>query len=492
MSCHPKGIEEIDSLIEEFFETCVKNDERLGNVFENIFNGINLLKIAEACSDNLSATTYSIGVKVFYLDTNILLRILELQSDYLNLLGKELLKLLNDYNFEIRVFKNTLDELFYLLRGYKRGHSYFIKGRNISHVYQTLKNRDIEPFQIDDIINEIPNKLHDLGIETDDETTYIPNDYALFDKKISELAKLKFDKKNESESEFDINDFDSQRCIQQAKHDLEAIELIRTLRAKPIINKFEDAEYYFITAESNLLRFNKQEYHYTEIDETIGDYTLSFLLYFYRPGNMKGIALRSFIAANCSNKQLSISNWINYVNLVNEKYKDGVINKSQFGYLLTKTILTNEKFVGNDLNDIVNDGITEFKTIIEGYENLKKEKISSDSYIEKLKLKNDLILNQSEEKDIKILENAGYIYELENDKSTLVTKVKDLDTQIFSLKTQMKNIRIAVFIICGILLIFGLINFISNKTLASILTSLSIVGTTFNIIDHFKKWVIKD
>lgn len=99
---------------------------RLSNEFENIFNGINLLKILENCSDNLHSTGYSIGNKIFYLDTNILLRMLGLQSEYLNVLGTELLELLHSYNFELRVFKDSLDELFYLLRGYKQGYSYFI------------------------------------------------------------------------------------------------------------------------------------------------------------------------------------------------------------------------------------------------------------------------------------------------------------------------------------------------------------------------------
>lgn len=473
-----KSTKEIDSLIESFFEFRVKDDERLSNEFENIFNGINLLKILENCSDNLQSTGYSIGNKVFYLDTNILLRMLGLQSEYLNVLGTELLELLHSYNFELKVFKDSLDELFYLLRGYKRGYSYFIKGRDISHVYQTLKNRDVEPFQIDDLIDEIPEKLKKLGITIDTETLCIPTDYGIFDKKISEFAKIKYDKRNESETEFDISDYSSHRYLKQAKHDLESIERIRTLRNKSVLTKFEDAQYYFITAESNLLKFNKNNYHYTEIDETIGDYTISFLLYFYKPNNMKGISLRGFIAANHSNNQLSIGNWISYVNAVNKKYKDGTIDKSQFGYLLTRTILNNEKFISEDLNDIVNDGLTEFNSIVSENEDLKKERFR--------------LLNDSEEKDTQLVENAGHIAEIENDNNMLKKDVENMKEEVQKLKQQMKFFRKFLFVLFTLIFIIGVVAFFSNKILGSLLTVLSIIATTLNIADYFKKWIIQD
>ena len=331
----------IDTLICDFFEIKVKNDERLLSAFENIFNGILLAKISEMCAENLNNTNYTMNSKIVFLDTNILLRILDLQSEYLNILGHELYNLLIENNFELKVFNDTIKELNYLLRGYKKAEPYFIKGKEISHVYQVLKNKDIDVYEIDDFIQEIPKKLQDLDISIDEETEYPPEDYKIYEDRTNELAKIKYERKNEDSIEFDISDDSNQKYINQAQHDLYCINQIHGLRGKEIVNRFEDAKYYFITADAVLLKYNKSNYNFSNISETIGDYTISFLLYFYKPNNMKGISLRSFIAANYANADLSISNWMNYFTAVNKKYQEGKLSKSQFGYLLTKTILNN-------------------------------------------------------------------------------------------------------------------------------------------------------
>ena len=266
---------EIDLLIERYFNECVYKNSRLMLGFENIFNGINLLYLFENCSEEISKSDYTFKEKCFYLDTNILLRILELQNDYLNRLGKELYMFLIKNNFKINVFQITLDELFSLIRGYDKASKYFIKGKNISHVYQTLKNKDYEPFQIDDIIEEIKEKLSTLKIDIDNTTKWLPSDYKEFEDGINTFAKQKFEKRNDNdELKFDIYDENIQKYIYQAKHDMRCIELIRSLRGNLTKTRFEDEKYFFITAESLLLHFNKNICEKTKIKETIGDFTL--------------------------------------------------------------------------------------------------------------------------------------------------------------------------------------------------------------------------
>lgn len=185
---------------------------------------------------------------------------------------------------------------------------------------------------------------------------------------------------------------------------------------------------------------------------------------------MKGISLRGFIAANHSNNQISIGNWISYVNAVNKKYKDSTIDKSQFGYLLTRTILNNEKFINEDLNDIVNDGLTEFNNIILENNDLKK--------------------------DIQLVENTEHIVEIENDKNTLKKEVentkKEFEITKKEIKQQMKSVRKLLFVVFILIFIIGVAVFFSNNILGSVLTVLSIIATTLNIVDYFKKWIIQD
>ena len=496
----------IDTLICDFFEKKIKNDDRLLSAFENIFNGILLAKISELCAENLNNTNYTMNTKTVFLDTNILLRILDLQSDYLNILGHELYNLLIENNFELRVFNDTIKELNYLLRGYKKAESYFIKGKEISHVYQVLKNNDIDVYEIDDFIEGIPKKLQEMGITIDEETEYPPEDYKIYEDKTNELAEMKYKRKNEDSIEFDIGDDSNQKYINQAQHDLYCINQIHGLRGKGIVNRFEDAEYYFITADAVLLKFNKSNYNFSNISETIGDYTISFLLYFYKPNNMKGISLRSFIAANYANADLSISNWMNYFNAVNKKYQEGKLSKSQFGYLLTKTILNNEKFVEEDLDSLVNEGIEEYNKMIQETDKLRDSKEyvemqlskslqdneNSKSRILELESINTTIQNDSHRKDIELKKKQSNIDTLEEDKKSLKNDKQFLANEVSELKKSLKNIRYVLFGLFAFIFIFGICIFPINKIFGGLMTFLGFILNIANAIDLIKKWIIKD
>lgn len=496
----------IDTLICDFFENRIKNDDRLLSAFENIFNGILLAKISETCAENLNNTNYTMNSKTVFLDTNVLLRILNLQSEYLNILGHELYNLLIENDFELRVFNDTIKELNYLLRGYKKAEPYFIKGKEISHVYQVLKNNDIDVYDIDDFIQDIPKKLQELGITIDEETEYPPEDYKIYEDRTNELAKIKYEKKNEDSIEFDIGNDSNQKYINQAQHDLYCINQIHGLRGKGIVNRFEDAKYYFITADSVLLKFNKSNYNFSNISETIGDYTISFLLYFYKPNNMKGISLRSFIAANYANADLSISNWMNYFTAVNKKYQEGKLSKSQFGYLLTKTILNNEKFVEEDLDSLVNEGIEEYNKMIQETDKLRDSKeyfemqlskslqdnANSKARIKKLESINTTIQNDSHIKDIELRKKQSNIDTLEEDKRTLKDDKQSLANEVSELKKSLKIIRYVLFGLFAFIFIFGICIFPMNKIFGGIMTFLGFILNIANVIDLLKKWIIKD
>jgi hypothetical protein len=477
---------DIDLLIEEFFNECVNNNKELISEFENIFNGINLLYLFESCSEEIANSDYSIKEKCFYLDTNILLRILGLQNDYLNRLGKELYTFLIKNSFKVKVFRITLDELFSLIRGYDKASRYLIKGRNISHVYQTLKNKDYEPFQIDDIIEEILEKLDELNIEIDNTTKWLPVDYKEFENNIENLAKQKFEKRNDDdELKFDIYDENMQKYLYQAKHDMRCIELIRSLRENITQNRFEDEKYFFVTAESLLLQFNKNIYEKTRIKETIGDFALCFLLYFHDPKNVKGIALNSFIAANYNNTNLSVINWIKYVQIIHEKYNKGEINISQMGFLFTKTILNNSRFETEDLGDIISESLSEYVEMITQYESLRIEKEKTEIENEELKKENEdnisEILKKSEEAG-KLFEK---IYVLENNQLNLKSELSELHKQ-------MRFIRRLIFITFAIIIGIAIGVFFYNKIIGSILFVFGVLFEIINIIDKSKKFLIKD
>lgn len=480
-----KNDKEIDLLIEEFFNGFVNKNRKLMSAFENIFNGINLLYLFENCSEAISNSDYSLKEKCFYLDTNILLRILELQDSYLNKLGKELYGFLIKNNFKIKVFEITLDELFYLIRGYDTACKYLVKGKNISHVYQTLKNKGYESFQVDDIIEDVKSKLEELNIIIDRSTKWHPDDYKEFEGNIEILAKQKFEKRNEDEQKFDVYDENVQRFLYQAKHDLRCIELIRALRGDLTKTRFEDETYFFITADSLLLQFNKTISNKTNTKETIGDFSLCFLLYFHDPKNVKGIALNSFIATNYNHSGLSVANWIKYVRVVHRKYKSGKINIAQMGFLFTKTILNNTRFESEDLEEIINDSLSEFTKITIQYGDLETENKKAESENEMLRkeneAKNSEIFKQSEE--------AGKFFEKID---TLENNQSELRSELSEMSKQMRLIRKTISIIFAVVIAISIVLFFYNRVFGSILFIIGVLFETLNIIDKGKKFLIKD
>lgn len=477
---------EIERLISSFFEVKIKNDDRLKNEFENIFNGLHLRKIIEICSDKIQSQSYSLNNKIIYLDTNIIIRILGYQSDELNLLGNELLTLLNEYSFEIHVFHDTLEELFYLLRGYIYSYKDLVPGKNVSHIYQTLKDKDIEPFEIQEIISRIPNLLREKGIIIDSEDDFFPKYPEVFNEGVKKLAQKKYQKKHNVEFEEEAN-IDLSKYERSAKHDIASIERIAKLRKGQLISKFEDTPYYFISADQTLLSFNKI-YTSSHISESIGDYSISFLLYFYKPNKLKDVSLHSFIAANYSNSQLSISNWISYVKKVSDRYKNQEIDEKQYGYLLTEKIISNESFFESSVDEIITEGLEKYAEFasktdaLEVQNAIMKGELIEAGEREQIAGKKIENLTRTAQKKTEVISNfsANNKY-LETRVAGLENQIKTQETKLSEQNKQFRNFKHLVFIaltILGILIIC-----FANKIFGSIVSTISFIFEILNILD---------
>lgn len=420
------------------------------------------------------------------MDTNIIIRILGYQSDELNLLGNELLTLLNEYSFEIHVFHDTLEELFYLLRGYIYSYKDLVPGKNVSHIYQTLKDKDIEPFEIQEIISRIPNFLREKGIIIDSEDDFFPKYPEVFNEGVKKLAQKKYQKKHNVEFEEEAN-IDLSKYERSAEHDIASIERIAKLRKGQLISKFEDTPYYFISADQTLLSFNKI-YTSSHISESIGDYSISFLLYFYKPNKLKDVSLHSFIAANYSNSQLSISNWISYVKKVSDRYKNQEIDEKQYGYLLTEKIISNESFFESSVDEIITEGLEKYAEFASKTDALEVQnaimkgeliEVGEREQIAGKKIEN---LTRTAQKKTEVISNfsANNKY-LETRVAGLENQIKTQETKLSEQNKQFRNFKHLVFIaltILGILIIC-----FASKIFGSIVSTISFIFEILNILD---------
>ena len=329
--------------------------------------------------------------------------------------------------------------------------------------------------------------LKEKGIIIDSEDDFFPKYPDVFEDGVKQLAQKKYQKKQDSKFE-EETDIDLSKYERSAKHDIASIERIAKLRKGQLVSKFEDTPYYFISADQTLINFNKT-YTSSHISESIGDYSISFLLYFYKPNKLKDVSLHSFIAANYSNSQLSISNWINYVKKVSEKYKKHEIDEKQYGYLLTEKILSNESFYEFSVDEIITKGLegyAEFASKTDALEiqnAFMKGELKEADAREQLANKKIENLTRAAQKKTKVISDfSANNKSLETRVSGLENQVKNQEIKLSEQDKQFRDFRHFVFIaitILGILIIY-----FANKIFGSIVSTISFVLEILNILDY--------
>ena len=468
----------LSKLIEKFIFERVLNNKNLYDSFENIFNGITMLYVYENCN-SLFIRENAFGMKHFFLDTNIVLRILGLQDNVQNILGKELSCYLQDDNFTVSITNDTWNEICSLIHGYKYNY-YMISNRgNISHIYQVMKERDIIPDGVEDFIEEIRSKLNEEGITISETVKIRTMDFPEMDKFVQGLAKKKYENQCDLLGEVFNPEIDTPDLyLRQADHDLRNIYNIIYLRANNRSNDFFKEKYYFITADYILKTFVKDKIRHTGQAYAIGDGTLAFLLYYKNPLNTKGFSVQSFLNAHFDSKKLSIKNWYTYYEIVREKYRSAQITKEQAGYLLCRVILDNEKFSTSGVENIIDDAIEMYNKQEEKYNIALNE--AEESKKEKEELKR---LYDEMSKDV--TENRTFVSSLQRQINDSIKRNTLLEE---SLIKQSKEINRKYIIIVVFLVILSIVLFLSDNKVLGVFSSLfTFVMVIIEFIKHFRK-----
>jgi hypothetical protein len=470
----------ISPFIEKFVFDKILTEEKSFDAFERIFNGLILLYIYENCND-LFQQENPFGEKHFFLDTNILLRILGLQDPLQNKMGNELLGYLSDKNFKIAITNDTWLEICSLINGYKYNCNMIsIKGK-VSHIYQIMKNNNIIPEEIEDFIKKIETHLNDLGIEIGSPIKIASVDYPELETRVMELAKKKYENKCDLLGEYFNPDKDTPELyIRQADHDLRNIYNIIYLRNEIKNKSFFNEKYYFITADWILKNYLKENVRHTGQAFAIGDGTLAFLLYYKNPKNTKGFSVQSFINAHFDSKKLSIKNWYMYYDSVKEKYKSNQITKEQAGYLLCRVILDNEKFSVTGIENIIDEAIKYYEEQEIEYQNAISEARQTRKENEEYKNLFDSMVKNTIDENTRMNSLTQQINnESEKNEKLATTIIKQSEV------IREQSIIIKVFIV--LLVIISISLFMTNNTIiGSITTILTIVTSVLEIYKYFK------
>lgn len=299
----------------EYFKIAENKKPDFYKILEDIFFGAIISCIL--AKTNISQINKKFGQITILLDANFIFSILGLHHPHISQPAIELFDLLKKYNFNIKVFDFTVNEIVQVLKGYIYQENKFIKEINVNTIYSHLKNKSWTSEDCIKYIQQIDETLITRGINIEftglDLKTYSPNE--------SLLAKL---------PQYKIN-----QNINGQKHDLLVIEQIKKYR-KYERREIEKCDYLFLTSDLKLAKFNNYELDHVDnftISEVISDRLLTNLLWLKDPEIIKELPLKTIISIN-SEILIDKTIWSRFFdNIVNLK-KAGSISDSDISALL--------------------------------------------------------------------------------------------------------------------------------------------------------------
>jgi len=227
-----------------------------------------------------------IGTKRFrhcqiFLDTNFVFYILDLHTPEFNEPAKELFNLLKEYDFELKVFNFTIDEICKVINGYISESNRYSISIGVDTLYSSLKRKGWKKSNAKEFIINVEEILDKEGIEIE----------WVKDKNIKTYHPKNEDLRNI------IEKYKPFQGLFHQNHDLMAIEKVEEIQGKPV-RKIEDSKVFFLTSDVRLSRFNFIEMGHKEngiISEVILDRLLTNILWLKDPSTE--LPLKSIISA---------------------------------------------------------------------------------------------------------------------------------------------------------------------------------------------------
>lgn len=284
----------------KFLEHISQSEQDLFSTYQSINFGFTLCSLLEK-----DEQMEEIKLKdfVIYLDSNFVLRLLDLQEECFTSETNELFKLLKQSGAVIKIFEETVQEIISVIEYYKQSYqinkdsfSNYFEAANISSVIGAFFRRKMSITQIDKIIDNIDQTIDSLGIKKDAISRYnLPVDKS----KVEALFEKKYGVVNKKDADYRYN-----KC----KNYISIINIIKWLRKKHDVYArcFGNCKYVFLTCDWKLYRYNLQaaplKVNYPEIiiQEAIVD---NLMLYF--PEQYAGLSTDLLICVYQSSQYLN-------------------------------------------------------------------------------------------------------------------------------------------------------------------------------------------
>ena len=287
----------INSCFIEYIEYIKSYNNHLYQTFCDINFGYTLSSLL---SQESSIEKIKLKDVVIYLDSNFILRLLDLQEECYSKETKELFELLKNSGVRLRIFKETVEEVINVLSFKRDTYCYkidilskIVDATNVDSIIGAFLRKKLDVNDVEHIIDTLPETIKKLKIETDSIARY---NMSVEDEKIEELLNLKYNDETETRS-----NFYKKKC----KNYISTIKIIQYLRgvSKETATCLANCKYLFLTCDWKLYTYNRshKDSAYPEIitQELLVD---NLMLFF--PKNYSKLSLELIISLYHSSRYL--------------------------------------------------------------------------------------------------------------------------------------------------------------------------------------------
>lgn len=287
----------------DFLKHINQRDNAATQTFIDIYYGFSLCGILDNNSTEIQNA--KINDTTIYLDSNFILRLMDLQEEHACIETRELFQMLRENKAKLRIFNETVEEIKRVINyyyDYYRANDQVCKAmfdtpEYISGVLGAFYRRNLTFSQIDDIIDGIDSQIESFGLSIDYLSRYRTN---IKEADVDKLYETKYSKLADTErSEYRENKCRNYLSIMQV------IQYRRNME-KAIASCLGNSKFIFLTCDKKLCQFAHTKDENKKYPLVVNQELLANDMMLFDPQNFSSIAVKLMVSIYQESQYLNV------------------------------------------------------------------------------------------------------------------------------------------------------------------------------------------
>ena len=383
----------------DFLEHIEQTNNYFFQIAESVYFGSIVASLFES---EIDLNAKFLNEEVYYLDTQIILKAIDLQAEAETKPIIELLNIIKTSGGKLKVLDITCGEISFIINNSINN---FNNSHPTSSVNEACLRRNLNKTWLITFSGNIESKLNELlNLEIENIPTHLKEKFQRTD----DIKELK----------------ESRKKTANAEHDVYAYLYVREKRGGSL-KTFQKAKFWFLTANKTLLNFNIKKSGIGNVSEVALPDTLTALLWLQNPtknlSKIKSIGLQELIA-NTINDEIATKELINEFDASLKSVS--TISENDYKILISSVAYQSANYIDKVNSLIVEGKIEQFN--VEAHKIVEKERKRRASVTETVR--------------IKVLETKEKTEENEDIKNTLKSLENQIKESESNSKTQLESL----------------------------------------------------